>query len=285
MLASTDARKVVLVGNSRGGNTIRNYVQNGGGDKVVSHVVLGGNPAHGIWSIAGFNEGSEFSARSHFIRQLNAPKGPGGDEVTPGVQWLTLRSDSNDKYAQPDGRWIGEPGTPTHVGYDGPALKGATNVVLPGVDHRETSFSPAAFCRHLAVPDGQRAPHHRHRAGGRLIALDGRSPASAVEHRPGQRPVHQQPAAGRRALAVYAVDGDTGERTRRRGAPQGRSAPTAAGDRWREARGTPYEFVIAAAGYATTHIYRSRFRVPRRVVNCGPNGSRKPIAMAPASSP
>ena len=145
VLRETGAAKVVLVGNSRGGNTIRNYVQNGGGAARVSHVVLGGNPAHGIWNIPGYLEQNEFSARSAFLTQLNAPKGPNGEEVTPGVQWLTLRSDNNDKYAQPDGVWIGAPGKPTNIGFDGPALKGATNVVLPRVDHRETSFSPAAF--------------------------------------------------------------------------------------------------------------------------------------------
>ena len=116
VLQATGAPKLILIGNSRGGNTIRHYVQNGGGDRVVSHVVLGGNPAHGIWSIPGFNEGSEFSALSPFLKQLNAPQGPNGDEVTPGVRWLTLRSDSNDKYAQPEGTWIGAPGKPTNVG-------------------------------------------------------------------------------------------------------------------------------------------------------------------------
>ena len=82
---TTGADKVILIGNSRGGNTIRNYIQNGGGDQVVSHAVLGGNPAHGIWAIPGYNEGSEFSALSPFLRQLNAPKGPNGDEA---VNWL-----------------------------------------------------------------------------------------------------------------------------------------------------------------------------------------------------
>jgi pimeloyl-ACP methyl ester carboxylesterase len=145
VLKATGATKVVLVGNSRGGNTIRNYVQNGGGDRVVSHAVLGGNPAHGIWAVKGLREGSEFSGLSPFMQRLNAPKNAAGDEVTPGVKWLTLRSDNNDKYAQPDGVWIGAKGTATNIGFDGPALKGATNIVLPGVDHRETSFSPAAF--------------------------------------------------------------------------------------------------------------------------------------------
>jgi triacylglycerol lipase len=38
---------VVLIGNSRGGNAIRNYIQNGGGAGAVSHAILGGTPNHG----------------------------------------------------------------------------------------------------------------------------------------------------------------------------------------------------------------------------------------------
>jgi triacylglycerol lipase len=58
---------------------------------------------------------------------------------------MTIRSDNNDKFAQPDGLWIGMAGKPTGVTFAGPELKGATNVVIPRIDHRETSFSPAAF--------------------------------------------------------------------------------------------------------------------------------------------
>src|SRR5690606_6610643 len=43
VMDATGAARVILIGNSRGGNTIRNYVQNGGGAAHVSHVVLGGN--------------------------------------------------------------------------------------------------------------------------------------------------------------------------------------------------------------------------------------------------
>jgi len=35
VLKATGARKVVLMGNSRGGNAIRNYIQNGGGEQTV----------------------------------------------------------------------------------------------------------------------------------------------------------------------------------------------------------------------------------------------------------
>src|SRR5206468_5215099 len=54
--------------------------------------------------------------------------------------FLTLRSDGLDKFAQPDGRFVGKPGAPTGITAEGPALKGATNIALGALDHRETAF-------------------------------------------------------------------------------------------------------------------------------------------------
>ena len=65
--------------------------------------------------------------------------------MTPGTAFLTLRSDGMDKYAQADGRFIGKPGAPTGVTVEGPELKGATNLVLGALDHREAAFHPRAF--------------------------------------------------------------------------------------------------------------------------------------------
>ena len=141
VLKKTGARKVALVGNSRGANTIRNYVKNGGGAAKVSHVVLGGGVNHGVVALDNFLVGSEFNGLSPFMQQLNG----GADEVVAGVKFMTIRSDKNDKYAQPDGAFLGMPGKATNVGYDGPALKGANNVVIAGLDHRETAFSAQAF--------------------------------------------------------------------------------------------------------------------------------------------
>jgi pimeloyl-ACP methyl ester carboxylesterase len=256
VLKATGASKVVLIGNSRGGNTIRNYVQNGGGAAVVSHVVLGGNPAHGIWVVKGFRENNEFSGLSGFMQQLNAPKGPNGEEVTPGVKWMTLRSDNNDKYAQPDGVWIGAPGKPTNIGFDGPALKGATNVVLPRVDHRETSFSPAAFAATWQFLTGQ-APRSTDVAAEADVVLNGR--ALGAENLP----------LNGAKVTVYAVDPATGVRlgeavfTKSVGA-DGRWGPF-------KARGdAAYEFVLATPSYGTTHIYRSPFPRGSSVVNLRP---------------
>ncbi|KQW64235.1 alpha/beta fold hydrolase [Variovorax sp. Root411] len=256
VLKATGASKVVLIGNSRGGNTIRNYVQNGGGAAVVSHVVLGGNPAHGIWVVKGFRENNEFSGLSGFMQQLNTPKGPNGEEVTPGVKWMTLRSDNNDKYAQPDGVWIGAPGKPTNIGFDGPALKGATNVVLPRVDHRETSFSPAAFAVTWQFLTGQ-APRGTDVAAEADVVLNGRALGS-----------ENLPLNGAK-VTVFAVDLATGARlgeavfTKSVGA-DGRWGPF-------KARGdAAYEFVLATPSYGTTHIYRSPFPRSSSVVNLRP---------------
>jgi len=269
VLKATGSSKVILVGNSRGGNTIRNYVQNAGGDQVVSHVVLGGNPAHGIWAVKGLLERNEFSGLSPFMQQLNAPKNGNGDEVTPGVKWLTLRSDNNDKYAQPDGIWIGAKGTATNIGFDGPALKGATNVVLPRVDHRETSFSPAAFDATWRFLTGetprtlQPAPEAQIVLSGKVtgLGLDSRDPSSGAF-------VNNLPLAGGR-LAVFAVDATTGARL----GPPAWEQTIAQDGHWGPFTAQPntsYEFVLGAPGYATTHIYRSPFPRSSSVIQLRP---------------
>src|ERR1700688_3224548 len=135
----TGAPRIALVANSRGGYSVRSYIKNGGGADV-SHAVLCGVPNHGVYD---WDEGlgNEFNGRGPFLRGLNE----GESEVTPGTAFLTLRSDGIEQYAQADGRFVGKPGTPTGITAEGPALKGATNLVLGAVDHRETAFHPRAF--------------------------------------------------------------------------------------------------------------------------------------------
>jgi pimeloyl-ACP methyl ester carboxylesterase len=138
--AASAAPSIALVGLSRGGNSIRNYVSAPERAANVSHVVLCGTPDHGVfdWDATLANE---FNGRGAFLSRLNG----GESEVVPGPAFLTLRSDGLDKYAQPDGRFLGRPGVPTGITAEGPALKGATNLVLGPVDHRETATSPRAF--------------------------------------------------------------------------------------------------------------------------------------------
>jgi triacylglycerol lipase len=258
VLARTGERQVVLVGNSRGGNAIRNYVQNFGGDTKVSMAVLGGTPNHGVWALKEFRPNSEFNGVGPFLVALNLPKGPAGDEVTPGVRWMTIRSDNNDKFAQPDGVWIGAKGKPTNVSYDGPALKGAKNVVLPQRDHREVSFHPEAFAQTYEFITG-RAPATL------AVAVEARPVLDGMLSGIGPGGPSNLPLVGA-TLEVYAVDASTGGR---QGAAR-HSKVIGADGRWgpftADSR-TAYEFVISAPGYATTHVYRSPFARSSGVVN------------------
>jgi pimeloyl-ACP methyl ester carboxylesterase len=79
----TGAARIALVGNSRGGYSIRNLIKNGG-SADVSHAVLCGVPNHGLYA-SDDNPGSEFNGRSPFLRGLN----DGESEATPGVSFLT----------------------------------------------------------------------------------------------------------------------------------------------------------------------------------------------------
>ena len=263
VLRSTGAVQVVLVGNSRGGLTIRHYVQNFGGQHKVSHAVLGGTPNHGTWADANFLPGSEFNGAGRFLQDLNAPKGPAGDEVPPGPRWMTLRSDSQDKYAQPDGRWIGAPGKPTNVSFDSPALRGALNVVLPGRDHREVSYHAEAFAKTHEFITGQ-APRTLAIAPEARVVLDGLVSGTAFGV-----PTNL-PLAGA-SVEVYAVDAGSGARLgpalhRKTVGEDGRWGPLVTDAQ------TRLEFVLAVPGQATTHFYRSPFPRSSTLVNLRPEG-------------
>jgi triacylglycerol lipase len=260
VLRRTGARQVALVGNSRGGYVIRNYIRNGDGGRTVSHVVLGGVPNHGVWA-TDFRLNSEFNGAGPFLSALNAPQGPDGNEVTPGPRWLTLRSQGNDKFAQPDGRWIGQPNLKTNVTEAGPALKGAQNLVLGKLDHREVSYHADAFVQTWSFVTGQPL-----RQGGIIaqasVVLDGRITGYEGTS------VTNQPLPGS-MLEIYKVNPDTGERL---GAAVHSKTVTADG-RWgpfTTDSSSALEFIVSASGFATTHIYRSPFARSSDVVNLRP---------------
>lgn len=251
----TGAPRVALVGSSRGGYAIRNVITNGGaGD--VSHAVLCGTPNHGVFATDD-QPNNEFNGRGTFLRSLNE----GESEVTPGVAFLTLRSDGMDKYAQPDGRFIGKPGTPTNVTAEGPELKGATNLVLGALDHREVAFHPRAFreiYRFIAGREPSRiaiVPE----ASVRLSGLVTGTPGGVSTNRP---------VAGA-TVDIFRVDPETGER---KGSAV-HSMKTGADGRWGPAQVEPswsLEFVLASPDAPTTHIYRSPFPRSSDVVHLRP---------------
>ncbi len=261
---ATGADKVILVGNSRGGLGIRGFIQNKGGDAVVSHAILGGTPNHGVWA----NDtrlGSEFNGKSRFITAVNAPKNANGDEVQGSVKWLTLRSDNNDKFAQPDGAWINQRGTPTGVSFDGPALKGATNVVLPVRDHREVSFHAEAFAASWQFISGA-APKTVAFTEESTVTLNGKISALGING-VGEFATNVPIAAGA-LVEVFAVD-SIGARIgdavhRKTTSADGMWGPFAANAR------QAYEFVINAPGYSITHIYRSPFARSSDIVHMRP---------------
>ena len=263
VLMATGAHRVVLIANSRGGNAVRNYVQNGGGAGKVSHAILCGTPNHGVYADAKRGPNAEFNGAGAFLMGLNAPKGPNGDEVTPGLKWLTIRSDHNDKFAQADGVWIGAKGMATNVSAEGPALKGAENVVIAGIDHRETAYSPKAFEAMFRFITGK-PPVSLAVAPEASVLLDGKVSGYVAYAATGVVPTNL-PLTGA-SIEVWATDPRTGERL---GAALHRKTIGADGA-WGPFKADPqarYEFVLAAPGYATTHIYRSPFPRSSSIVN------------------
>jgi pimeloyl-ACP methyl ester carboxylesterase len=260
----TGAARVALVGNSRGGNAIRNYVKNGGAADV-SHAVLCGTPNHGVYAWDE-NLGNEFNGRGPFLRGLNE----GDSEVTSGTAFLTLRSDGLDKYAQADGRFVGKPGTPTNVTTEGPALKGATNLVLGPVDHRETAYSPRAF-REIYKFIAGREPERLEIVAEQEVTLSG-----LVTGTPGGVQTNRPVADA--LVEVFRVVPGTGQRIGNmihggNTAADGRWGPATVDPSW------PLEIVLTSPGSTTTHFYRSPFPRSSDIVHL-----RAARALTPADS-
>jgi triacylglycerol lipase len=267
LLQRTGAKKLVLVANSRGGHAVRNFIQNKGGAEFVSHAILSGVPNHGIWLDIGPTKrlpNSEFNGSGAFIRQLNEPKNANGDEVVGPVRWLTIRSDNNDKFAQPDGLWIGQRGVTTGITFDAPALKGATNVVLPNRDHREVAFHRQAFNAMYEFITASPAPSTEFVIEPTPI-LNGKVAQLGIAGR-GEFQTNN-PLAGA-LVEVFAVDSQgarLGEAKHRKTVgSDGMWGPFTAQSQ------QAYEFVITASGYAVTHFYRAPFARSSNVVNMRP---------------
>lgn len=257
----TNAPKVALVGSSRGGNAIRNYIRNGAGATHVSHAVLCGTPNHGVIVSQTALVGSEFNGAAPFLQQLNA----GPNEVVPGVAWMTTRSDNADKFAQPDGRHLGMPGTATGVTFEGPALNGAKNVVLPGLDHREVAFHPQAFAAIFEFIMNA-APATTGIAAEAAPVLNGKVNGMAT-NQGGAGVQTNLPVAGA-VVEIYETEPRSGLRRRlvhrRETGADGYWGPFTA------ASSAAYEFVISTPDSPTTHIYRSPFPRSSSIIHLRP---------------
>lgn len=252
----TGAPRIALVGLSRGGNAIRNYVSAPDRAKNVSHVALGGTPNHGVFALDA-NLGNEFNGRGPFLSRLNA----GESEIVPGPAFLTLRSDGFDKYAQPDGVFLGRPGVPTGVTAEGPALKGATNLVLGHVDHRETATSPRAF-REIYKFIAGREPGRISIVPEKDVILNGE-----VTGFPGG--VATNTPVAKAVVEVFRVSPATGERVgdvihRKETGEAGVWGPVAV------TSDTYLEFVITAPDYPVTHLYTSPYLRSSDIVHLRP---------------
>ena len=139
---------------------------------------------------------------------------------------------------------------PTGVTTDGPALKGATNLVLGAIDHRETAFHPRAFreiYKFIAGREPSRieiVPEAEVKLSGLVTGTPGgvqtNRPVSGATGRNLSR-LRRDRRAHRRARSCLA------NRRRRR---------------WGPAKVDPswyLEIVLTSAGSTTTHFYRSPF--------------------------
>jgi hypothetical protein len=272
VLKATGAAKLVLYGSSRGANAIRNYVDNGGGAAKVSHAILGGGVNHGVWVNPAFRPTSEFNGAGPLMKALNAPHGANGDEVHPGVKWLSIRSDNNDKWAQPDGVWLGAKGTPTNITFASPDLKGATNLVLPMRDHREVAFHREAFAAAYRFITG-REPATLDIVPEPRIVLDG------LVSGPGPGAPTNVPLVGA-LVEVYAVDPASGTRhgVARHRKTVGADGPAGGLSRPRRRRPTSSSSARPAWRRRTSTARRSRARA--RWCTCVPSG-RWPMPTRP----
>jgi triacylglycerol lipase len=160
----------------------------------------------------------------------------------------------------------GQKGTATNVTAAGPELKGAENVVIAGIDHRETSFSAKAFEQGYRFITGK-APTTLAVTPQATVVLDGKLSGLGLNNTQGSY-ANNLPLAGA-TVEVFAVNADTGERVgaalyRKTVGADGQWGPFSTGPEVR------HEFVLTAAGYATTHIYRSPFARSSNVVGLRP---------------
>jgi pimeloyl-ACP methyl ester carboxylesterase len=255
---ATRRRKVALISSSRGSITARNYLKNGGGADSVSHAVLCGGIIKGVVNSDTLLVGSEFNGASPLLKDLNG----GPNDLIAGVELMAIRSDKNDKFSQPDGRYIGSPGKPTGVSFDASELRGAKNVILDGADHRETAFHKLAFAAQYAFITGRPAAtlfiaqEPLPTLNGRVTGLSGglytNLPVEGAE------------------VEIYEVDPKTAERKNAK--PVHRKV-TGVDGIWGPFVGRAdayHEFVLAMPGQPITHTYRSPFLRSSDVVHLRP---------------
>ena len=118
---------------------------------------------------------------------------------------MAIRSDKNDKYSQPDGRFIGAPGKPTGVGYDASELRGAqATSSSTALDHREVAFNKLAFAAMYEFITGK-PPASMFIAQEPLPVLNGKVTGIADG-------IYTNLPVADAEVEIYEVDAKTGER-------------------------------------------------------------------------
>jgi pimeloyl-ACP methyl ester carboxylesterase len=247
------AEKIVLVGQSRSVNIVRSYIKNPSAAPGVSTAILAAGLCHGViaWDDPALML-RESNGRGYFVRQLN----DGPTETTDGVKFLTIRSDNNDYWAQPslpsDSPFaaVAAGRSATNVSYDGPALTGATNIVLPGMSHNGCIRSRETFREMWRFITGSEP--------GTLDVVPENSPVlDGMVFRPLDDLPTNLPVAGV-MVEIFEVSPATGERLG--STPHHRTTGT--DGVWGPFTASPtayYEFVLTAPGYPVQHIYRTPF--------------------------
>jgi len=149
----------------------------------------------------------------------------------------------------------------TGISAEGPALRGATNITLGQLDHREVAFHPRAFREiYRFIADREPAtlavaPEPRVRLSGLVTGNAGGVPSN--------RPVEGA------TLEVHRVDPATGERRgeallKRTTGPDGAWGEVVAGP------DDTLEFVLSVPGHPVTHLYRSPFPRSSQVMHLRP---------------
>ena len=176
---------------------------------------------------------------------------------------MAIRSDTNDKFSQPDGRFIGAAGKPTGVGYDSSELRGARNVILDGLDHREVAFNKLAFGAMFEFITGKPA-------GNLFIAQEPLPVLNGKVTGVADGGVYTNLAVADAEVEIFEVDAKTGER--KTTTPVHRKV-TGEDGVWGPFIGKSdayYEFVLRMAAQPITHTYRSPFLRSSDVVHLRP---------------
>ena len=220
--------------------------------------------------------GSEFNGAYTFLKELNA----GPDDLIPGVEMMAIRSDKNDKYSQPDGRFVGAPGKPTGVGYDSSELRGARNVDPRRARSSRGGVPQAGLRRHVRVHHRQAAGQPVHRPG----AVAG-AERQGHRHRPtaASTPTSRSPTPRSRSTRSTPRPASA-----RRAMPMHRKT-TGEDGLWGPFVGTLRRLLrVRAAPWRRspiTHTYRSPFLRSSDVVHLGPASSPRATRRRPPSSP